>query len=161
MLAELVAASKLVSIDVVRVYSERQHGDVTSGPIDWSAPDALVDVQTHLGTPAVFADDGIAFICGIKCEWRSGDNDSKRILAHVDVSVRIAYDYSAYTGIKTEALIGEFGVRVASHQSWPFLRERVRTMSAELGVPPLLLPLKHLAAEKPVPTSDPTRLPDK
>lgn len=132
-LADLAARAQLLAIEVVGCQSERMH-DGTVGPLRLPV-DFEASIETQLRIPDAIPAGGMLFLAGAKATWR----DSVDVIAWVEVTLRLAYGtpYDVPREIMTR-----FGLEVAGHQVWPFFRERIRTASVELGMPPLLLALK-------------------
>ena len=137
----LVAASQLLAVETVAISAKREHDSQIGREL--VLPDDLsVDVSAHAGHPKTCPQDACSFLCSVKCTWRGETN--KEALASLEVVLRLSYEFRGLTEPPTTELATSFANPIAFHHAWPFLRERARTLSAEMGLPPVVLPLRHL-----------------
>ena len=138
-LPQLVQRARIEAVDVVGVRAERAHASPMAGLL--TLPDTLkVSVDVRVQHPTVMPEERASFVVGVSCRWR--EPGGKADLARVDVDVRVAYVFADVAQAPDAAMTKQFATQLAAHHAWPFLRERVRTLSGELGVP-LVLPLHH------------------
>ena len=136
-LNDLTRAAELKHIDLVGFQGERAN-PVVGGPLQ--APDELTfRCKIGVGLPNTFPDGSISFVTEANVVWEGGDGE---IQAAVTIILRLAYDLRG-EGRPTDDIVNQFATQVVVHHAWPFIRERLRTMSADLGLPPLVLPVRH------------------
>ncbi|MBM4346149.1 MAG: hypothetical protein FJ100_22475, partial [Deltaproteobacteria bacterium] len=129
----LVACADLTAVDYVRVQVEREPTwSEDGGPM----PEAVAQ-QTQVGKPELLfpADpvkDGVAVIVQLQVRW--GDV-AGRTVATAAVAVRVAYRFARLSEAPSVELLGKFAEELALHHAWPFLREKLRALSGEFGLP--------------------------
>lgn len=143
-LTRLVQAAELVSIDLVRVFGDRFHADNIGLPLVLP-PKLNARVQFHMNSPKDCPKDKASFVGVLKVAWTDGD----RVVAQMEIAYRAAYALKGLTAAPSQELGLLFGSEVATHHLWPFLRERSRNISMDIGMRPLLLPLRKLKLEEP------------
>ena len=134
---ELVSFSTLASIDVVSIRAGRDPAFLEPS-LEMSEE---VQTELTLQAPKVPRSEGTSFIVKLECLWVAA-NESRPV-AHVEVALRVAYLFRGLSKAPSGDLLAEFGHQAAVHHAWPFLRERVRALSNELGLPQFLLPLRQ------------------
>lgn len=137
---QLVSQAKLVAIDLVELHADRSHPNV-GGPLSYP-PGMAIDVRVDIALPGEQPAQQASFICAVRCAWKTS-NDNDESLAAVAIAFRVAYGFQLDEALSNDEARA-FGRQVAIHHAWPFLREKVRAVTCELGLPPLLLPLRHL-----------------
>lgn len=136
----LVALSELTGIDVVkvsaeRVWADRVHGGSLAEPEEW-----IVEVSSPaVRCPSEPQTEGAAVLVEVGVVWKGGDG---KVYGHAGVSVRVAYGFSGLEVAPTAEVVAQLGRDLGVHHAWPFLRERLRGISAELGLPAVVLPLR-------------------
>ena len=135
----LVACSELQGVDLVRVAVERSGGDPGLGPLPAPA-NWHVDVSAaELQVPTKLVAQGVAVIVSVQA---AGHDGAGRTFAKAEVAVRVAYTFAGLTVAPEVALVGKFAEELALHHAWPFLRERLRSLSGEFGLPVVVLALR-------------------
>lgn len=139
-LRDLVARADLETVDTVQLSAERLYVDrVHGGPL--SQPDVL---QIEIGAPTVRYPTapeatGAAILVELAVEWRGVNGVA---YGRAALTMRVAYRFAGLEQAPLPATLAEFANELGLHHAWPFLRERLRTLSAELGLPPAVLPLR-------------------
>lgn len=141
----LVASCSLLSLDTVASVAERYHAPVTRGALPMP-PELDVDAQVGVRHPKDLSHEGAAILVRLDARFRPQGQDGAEV-AHVMVEVRVAYAFAGLQAPPTEELIERFAAQVAAHHAWPFLRERARTLSVEIGMPAFLLPIRTPALQ--------------
>lgn len=136
----LVARSELTGVDVVKVSAERTwadrvHGGPLAEPEEWS-----IDVSAPVvRCPTEPRAEGAAILVEVGAVWRGGDG---KAYGQAVVSIRVAYGFSGLAAPPSAEVVAQLGRELGVHHAWPFLRERLRGISAELGLPAVVLPLR-------------------
>lgn len=97
-------------------------------------------VTTMVGWPKEPSKGGLSFLAAVHCEWRDEEKD---LAAKILIEIRVGYSLKDGHALPDEDLAKHFAHEVAMHHAWPFLRERLRVLSGELG-DAVLLPLRPL-----------------
>lgn len=143
-LARLVQAAELVSIELVRVFGDRRH-DKVGDPLGLP-PKLNVHVEFHMNSPRECPKDKASFIGVLTTKW----SDGAIVVAQMEIAYRAAYALRGLDSAPSQSIGLLFGSEVATHHLWPFLRERARNISMDIGMRPLVLPLRKLRlAEEP------------
>lgn len=143
-LDELVKSAKLVGIDVVKYRWERGH-PVVAGPLKLP-PTLNTTIEIRVAVPTELPPESASFLCIALVKLTDPDN-AELVLGVVEIQVRVAYTLEGVTPPLTPEEGKQFGEVLAMHQAWPFLRERLRTASSELGLNPIVLPLNKAGLE--------------
>lgn len=139
-LRRLIAHSELTTIDFVKVSAERTwadrvHGGALAEPQEW-----VIDVSAPVvRCPAEPRAEGAAILVELGAVWRGGDGET---YGHATVTLRVAYGFSGLAAAPSAAVVAQLGSDLGVHHAWPFLRERLRGISVELGLPAVVLPLR-------------------
>jgi hypothetical protein len=134
----LTSRSRLESIDVVRIDLQRAHA-VPFGLLPVVAQLHLA-MRSNVRIPNTLHPEGFAVLAEVELDWHDDDNTP---VAALGLTLRLSYTLTEVAAFDGDVVM-RFATQVAMHQAWPFLRERVRSLSCEMGLPPLLLPLRHL-----------------
>lgn len=141
-LSTLVAAAALEAIDLVDFRGGRPAQ--TPGSLEVSS-EGNVALRANVSA-GPFDPEWTAFFVGIDCQWHLDEPD--QVFGDLKIGLRVSYSFKGLSRHPPKELLTTFARQVATHHAWPFLRERARTMSVELGLPPLILPLRHLPQPK-------------
>jgi hypothetical protein len=142
-LAALARCCRLLAVDLVRIRGERAHEHQVAGPLGLAGPLKVdVEIETaHPGEPPPLT--GWAYLVVARCRWSSVGEPAAAV-AEVEVAFRVAYGFEGLAEPPGAALVLRFGQDSAVHHAWPFLRERLRGLSAELGLPGFVLPVRRV-----------------
>lgn len=151
-LATLLAGARLEGIDVVRCLWERDHPTLR-GPLSYPAQ-LTQHIQLAVRQPEPMPQGGAAFLIVMQVRW-ADEND--RNVAAGEVHVRVTYAFADETAVLSQEEGKEFGHKVAQHQAWPYLRHRLQQLCMELGINPVVLPLKPLDLAAPPPDGNAQR----
>lgn len=142
-LRALVGAAELVAIDPIRVFAARS----LDGGTDEAMPlpsTLTVDTQFTHRYPKALSKDGTFVLIGLACTFKDAD---AKVHGETLVELRLAYHFKGLSVPPDEALIDLFAREIAMHHAWPFLRERARSLGVDIGLPPLVLPLRKPAVQ--------------
>jgi hypothetical protein len=144
----LVAAAELLGIDLVKAdYSRVPSGDGKQG----TPRDLEVDIKVEVARRESYEKEALSYLCTALASWMEPTTSAD--IANAGVMFRVAYRLKGIERSLTDAELDAFGDEVALHQAWPFLRERLKSFSIELGLPPLVLPLRQRAQLAPASAS--------
>ena len=148
----LVAAAELIAVDLVKAdYSRTPNGDgKQQNPREFE-----VGLTVEVARRDNYEKGALSFLCTALASWTESTTNAD--VANAGVMFRVAYRLKDVERPLTDAELDAFGDEVALHQAWPFLRERLKSFSTELGLPPLVLPLRqrgHLAPSAASPPGD-------
>jgi preprotein translocase subunit SecB len=138
---KLVSAATLESIDLVKVEAQRFHDGLFDARQLPTAVEYDIEASVELEVAETFQVSGTSVLVGIAVAWK--DSNGKQYVT-ARVTFRAAYSFQGLNVSPPEPLVKIFAQDLALHHVWPFLRERLRTFSVELGMPPLLLPLRKV-----------------
>lgn len=141
-LPSLVAAARLRRLDVVQASYERSPAEGDDDEERAADGELLVEVRVAVRRKDRYPPGALSYLCEVEAKW--SDAETARPVASASVTLLAAYGLEGIERALAEVEIVAFGEGVALHQAWPFLRERLRTFSVDLGLQPLLLPLKPL-----------------
>jgi hypothetical protein len=146
-LIDLVARTELRDVEVIRQVTERKFGGAEGGPSpmpEMTEAHTLVEVFTPNGEIR----DGCAFLVSLRVTW-TPPQKPKEELAHAWVGLRLIYTFNGQKETIDTGTLRAFGDGVVRNQAWPFLRERVFTLSQLAGLPQIVLPLVQLQGPQP------------
>jgi hypothetical protein len=138
-LTAMVASARLEGIDVIRCHWDRVVGELL-GPVTYPAQ-LKQSIDIGVRHPDAMPAGGAVFLVQMLVRWES---DEDIPVAAAEVHLRMAYALAEPAQALTAKEAGAFGQKVALHQAWPFLRHRLQLLCMELGINPVLLPLKPL-----------------
>ena len=142
-LREFVAAAKLVVIDLVEMEAHREHLSASTLTLPLP-PELLTNIRVSgQHQPELLGATGATFLAGLEITW--SDKPTGTRLASASVTLRLAYAFDPMPKRPSQELIAAFGKDVAMHHAWPFLRERLDSLSSALGMPKVVLPLNHVS----------------
>jgi len=150
-LSPLLVGAKLLGIDVVRCFWERAHPS-TTGPLTYPP---LISQQLNITvrTPDPMPAGAASFLVVLQARW-TPEGQPQDGLAAAEVQVRVAYAFADESLVIDQETAREFAQKIAQHHAWPYLRHRLQQLCLELGINPVLLPLKPLAGpDEPVPAT--------
>jgi hypothetical protein len=100
-----------------------------------------VSTRTGYRVPNAVSGGGFAVLADIDVSWHSNGV----AVGALGVTLRVAYSTELHLDA---ASLMQFGNQVAMHHAWPFLRERVRSLSSEMSLPVVLLPIQHVGTPR-------------
>ena len=137
-LRPLVDAAQLVSVDLVK----GDYARVVEAEAPMSTPRSLdVKVNVNVARRSQYDEGMISFLCSAVASWIVADGENA--IANAGAMFRIVYRLKGIDRSLSDAEVFTFGDEVALHHAWPFLREKLKSYSVDLGLPPLLLPLQR------------------
>ena len=139
-LRELVAQATLVGIDVVKCAWERAHPALV-GPLTYP-PVVQQHVSVDVQMPETMPAGGAAFLCILEARWSTTEGDVTTAVAAAGVHVRVVYAFGDPALLLTTDDTAKFAHQVALHQAWPYVRHRLQAICGELGLTPVILPLR-------------------
>lgn len=147
LLQDLVSRAQLASVEVSRLAVERRFAG--SEQISTPMPPAL-DIKTsvELFSPTTKQTTVAAFLVSLRTRWLAEEAKEKEV-ANAWVALRMGYTFAGQEAELTPTTLRAFGEAVVRPQAWPFLRERIFTMSQLAGLPPPILPLLALNVPPP------------
>jgi hypothetical protein len=141
----LIRGARLEGIDIVRCTWERDHPDV-HGPLKYPAS-VTQHINLMVRQPDQVPAGAAAFLIVMNVRWtEEGQPPEARAVAGGEVHIRVAYAFADSSVVVDADTAREFGKSVALHQAWPYLRHRLQLLCMELGINPVLLPLKPLTS---------------
>jgi hypothetical protein len=140
---------RLSRIDTVAAELGRRHLNAPLGPLPevTAVPSFALRVRKPQPPPL----GGAAFLVDAVVTWGAsaeaclqGDVASTADAeAYISLTLRVLYDFPDLPSAPDAALVERLGNEAAVHHAWPFVRERLLTMSTSLGLAPFVLPLRH------------------
>ena len=138
-LRALVGVARLDAVDIVQVAAGRKHVDrpvgAMSAPQEWTI--AIGPPQYQF--PTVPSSDGAAILVSVTAQCTDG---GETVFAEIQVQARVQYAFVGLASAPPPEVLKKFGDDVGIHHAWPYLRDRVQTLSQWLGLPPVVLPLR-------------------
>lgn len=139
-LRALVACSEVQAVDIVRIAVDRNGvGDPGFGPLpvpaNWQTSVAVPELQC----PMQPSPQGAAVIVSIEATWHDGAGHT---FAKAQVAVRVSYQFAGLAVTPSFELVAMLARELGLHHAWPFLREKLRSISGEFGLPAVVLPLR-------------------
>ncbi len=137
---ELVARADLEAVDTVRIVAERLYADRVHGGTLSEASELHIELSPPtVRYPTEPQASGAAILVDLVATWRGPD---AVVYGQAALTVRVAYRFLGLDQAPAAKVVEEFANELGLHHAWPFLRERLRTLSAELGLPAAILPLR-------------------
>lgn len=138
-LQALVGVAQLESVDVVEVAAVRKYGDRPVGQM--ALPD---DCQAIIGAPqyhypTTASKEGAAVLASIGVQYKDGAGE---VYAELQLKIRVQYGFVGLERAPSVHLVAKLAEDLGLHHAWPYLRERLQTLSQWLGLPPVVLPLR-------------------
>jgi hypothetical protein len=149
-LSDVVAVAQLATVDLVEILARRNS---PAGGGHLPLPDTAITVEIEISSPKAYHGKQASFLATVRCFWTSKDPSTEKY-ATASVTHRVAYEFSRDIANADPDVIKAFGEELALHHAWPFLRERLRSLSGEMGLPAVVLPLRKLPALTKKPDSD-------
>ena len=142
-LATLLTTTRLEAIDVVHLLCQRNHPGAR-GPLAYP-PRLTKHLRIDVRHADTMPEGGATFLIVMQARWIPENGEEADTVALGEVHLRVAYAFADETHTLTAEVAKDFGHKVALHNAWPHLRQRLQQMCVELGLNPVLLPLKPLA----------------
>lgn len=138
----LAAAAELAAIDIARIDAYRIESPSAVMGHAWPLPARLRVVTNGEVERHVDADNHrLFYFAALTCD--ATDPNTAELFARVSVRLRLVYQLREEHPPISEDLADDFAHQVVMQHAWPFFRERFRTLTAELGLTPLVLPLRR------------------
>jgi len=141
--ADLVKVASLTSIDTVDLIAHRAHDRWVGGGVPLPT-EFRVDTSLVVHSPNTSPIDKTSYLVVVGCKWL--ERGAAEPYGIVEVAIRVAYHFAGLSKAPEIGLLSQFGTEIAVHHAWPFLRERIRSASMEIGLQPAVLPIRHATA---------------
>lgn len=138
LLARLASVSQLTDVDMVKAVAERRYTDRPEGPLT-VPPQTTTNTEYSVQYVTEPSATGTSVLVSATTTWQVPTGERYAVVQAV---VRLAYTFSGLAEAPHKEVLGVFANELGAHHAWPFLRERLRTLSGDLNVPPLVLPLR-------------------
>jgi len=139
-LRELVAHAELLAIDIVQQEAARPvqapHEGLLPRSDDWTTAWQLGKTLFPRKPSAT----GTTVLVEMTATWSS--DEVVEPLAHARARARVAYAFRDLEQPPHPQVLAAFADDLGLHHAWPFLRERLHTLGASMGLPPVVLPLR-------------------
>lgn len=138
----------VVSATLLDVFLRSQSGTCHVLPQLLNPPTINLNFDFKAGAEKVKNEKVLLVITSLKVT--ATDKETNELKFDIFSEYVLAYDYSNYSGKIDEKLFQEFARTTGIFNAYPYLREAIQTITAKMGIPPVIAPLLKIEPPKKV-----------